>query len=258
MFGPMTRTNGQRRAPGVNDDLARYRYHTGAAMRRLEPDEPCPVLLRDIGPTALVLFLEARLRRLAGPTSPILYMRTSAFREPYIDYESTGRLVFLQPKQLTPWHSGVGQVYVASADHVVDPRTVAYLPGHITPESMAGVLVDIPDAAALREVLGGGVYDEARRHDLAALKALEVDLRDVDQLAEPVRRVFQSGDRQRVDAIRLWMERNAVTEADLCSAWHHLPRTRRERLRDALLAGTPRQRSGIEGSVDLTGGSPWR
>jgi hypothetical protein len=30
-------------------DLRRFSYHTGAPLRALEPQEPCPVLFRDLG-----------------------------------------------------------------------------------------------------------------------------------------------------------------------------------------------------------------
>src|SRR5437660_12278491 len=84
------------------EDLSGFRWHTGATLRPLATDEPCPVLFRDIGPAALALFLRGRLPRLAGPLSPIVYMRTADYVEPYTDFEKTGRLVMLQPLLLCP------------------------------------------------------------------------------------------------------------------------------------------------------------
>src|SRR5437764_15080723 len=78
------------------DDLAGFRWHTGATLRPVAQAEACPVLFRDIGPEALALFLRRRLRRLAGPMSPLVYMRTAEYTEPYTDYERTGRLVLLR------------------------------------------------------------------------------------------------------------------------------------------------------------------
>ena len=43
-------------------DLSRFRYHTGATLRRVEEEETCPVLFRDIGPAALATFLRGGLR----------------------------------------------------------------------------------------------------------------------------------------------------------------------------------------------------
>src|SRR5437660_291858 len=72
-----------RRSPYPADNLSAYRYHTGASLRPLRPDEVCPVLFRDLGPVALARFLRGQLRRLAGPQSPIIYMRTEEYVEPY-------------------------------------------------------------------------------------------------------------------------------------------------------------------------------
>src|SRR5262249_13793916 len=85
------------------DNLASFRYHPGATLRPLRPEEPCPVLFRDLGSDGMLLFLQGRLRRLAGPPSPIVYMRTEAYAEPYTDHEGIGRLVFLRPLVLHPW-----------------------------------------------------------------------------------------------------------------------------------------------------------
>src|SRR5262245_2252788 len=94
------------------EDLSRFRYHTGATLRRLEEGEPCRLLFRDVGPWAMAQFLRGRLKRLAGSFAPILYSRTADYRENYVDYEPVGRLVFLQPKLLKPWDSGVPTIFV--------------------------------------------------------------------------------------------------------------------------------------------------
>src|SRR3954453_3119284 len=97
------------------DALSGFRWHTGATLRPVAPGEACPVLFRDIGPAALALFLRGKLPRLAGPLSPIVYMRTADHVEPYTDYEKTGRLVMLRPLAIGPWHSGVPHIYVSKA-----------------------------------------------------------------------------------------------------------------------------------------------
>src|SRR6516165_1737012 len=99
--------------PDGSADLSRFRYHTGATLRRLGNEETCPVLFRDLGPAGMSLFLGGALKRLAGPMAPILYLRTSRYAEPYTDYENVGRLAVLRPKAIGPWFSGVPEVYVA-------------------------------------------------------------------------------------------------------------------------------------------------
>src|SRR5580692_10642661 len=111
----------------AEENLTRFRYHTGATLRRLDPDEPCPRLYRDIGPEAMALFLRGRLGRLAGPFAPILYTRTAEYAEPYRDFEPIGRLVFLDSRQLRPWFSGVQHVYVASVANQTARVSVGFL-----------------------------------------------------------------------------------------------------------------------------------
>src|SRR5438067_2245238 len=56
-----------------------------------------------------------------------------------------------------------------------------------------------------------------------------------------LRRRPQSGDRAQRERARAEMERVGLTEADLCAAWHHLPRPRRAFIVEALrrIEGTP-------------------
>src|SRR5262245_44198331 len=157
------------------EDLSRFRYHTGATLRRLEPDEPCRLLFRDIGPWAMAQFLRGRLRRLAGPFAPILYTRTAEYREPYVDYEPVGRLVFLRPKLLAPWHSGVPHIYVAPRRQRVDPQTVGFLPADINLADAERRLQGAADVASLREALGRAGYHEAVAETLAALDRVNAE-----------------------------------------------------------------------------------
>jgi hypothetical protein len=220
--------------PVPAEDLSRYRFHTGAALRALAPDEPCPVLFRDLGPAALRRFLRGELRRLAGPLSPITYLRTVHFREPYTDHERIGRLIFLRPVLLSPWHAGVREVFVARATRYPDPATIGYVPGHVDLADAGRRAASMRTALELREELGGASYDAAVEGAIEHLGALEAELEATEQAAAPLRRALQSrreDDRRRA---RDEMARLGITEDDLCAAWHHLPRPRRELLKDAL------------------------
>jgi hypothetical protein len=84
-------------------DLARFRWHTGARLRRIDVDEKIPPLVRDVGPVALARFLRGSLHRLAGPRTPLLYLRTPGWREPCVDHAATGRCSSSIP---TAWTSG--------------------------------------------------------------------------------------------------------------------------------------------------------
>jgi hypothetical protein len=216
------------------EDLRRYQFHTGAPPRALGPDEPCPVLYRDLGPVALRRYLRGTLPRLAGPLTPLLYMRTLDFREPYTDYENTGRLVFLRPVHVQPWHSGVPGVYVARATRPVDPSTVAYCPGSVPLERVEPLARQVASAAELREALGGRVHDEAVREALHALDVLVADMEATEARAEPLRRALQSHQREERLRAREELARLGLREHDLCAAWHHVPRERRALLKDAL------------------------
>jgi hypothetical protein len=218
----------------ASQNLSRFRYHTGATLQQLAADEPCPLLFRDVGPMALARFLRGNLRRLAGPTAPILYLRTIAYQEPYVDFERTGRLVFLQPKRFGPWHSGVNHVLVASADHLVDTQTVGFIPGDVPLDQAERMLAHVREIGALREAFGGHKYDEALSCSLQRLDDLNTECEAAERLVKPIRKALQSGQILQVAKARDWMERRGITEHDLCAAWHHLPRDRRERLRDVL------------------------
>ena len=226
-------------APGTGprypaDDLAGFRWHTGASLRPVAEGEACPALFRDVGPAALAVFLRGRLRRLAGPLSPLVYMRTADYVEPYTDHERTGRLVLLRPLLLHPWHAGAPHVYVARARPGVDCRTVGFIPGEVPLAEAARVARELDDVTQLREALGGRRYDEAVGEGLLALDRLGEELARTEARAAPLRRRLQSSDRAQRERARAAMERVGLTEADLCTAWHHLPRARRDAMREGL------------------------
>ena len=210
-------------------DLRRYRWHTGAELREVEPDEPLEPLFRDIGTDALAVFLRGELRRLAGPMTPLTYMRTWRWREPYTDYEQTGRLVFLRPHLLKPWHSGVEHVYVAPASVRVDDDAFGYVPGDLSRRQLAARLRDVRTRAQLREALGGDEYDARLRHDRAALDVLHQQRDASERRLRPLREALQRGDR----GARVRVRELGLDESILCQAYHHVSREARARI-DAL------------------------
>jgi hypothetical protein len=216
------------------DDLSGFRWHTGATPRPLAPEEPCPVLFRDIGPAALALFLRGQLPRLAGPLSPLVYMRTAEYVEPYTDHERTGRLLILRPLSLHPWHSGVPHICVARARPGVDAAAVGFVPGEVALTAAARMARELTDTCQWRAALGVRFYDEAVAESLHALDRLAVELARAEELAAPLRGRLQSADRRPREQARAEMERIGLTEADLCTAWHHLPRDRRGWIAHAL------------------------
>lgn len=220
--------------PTRDDDLSGFRWHTGATLRPLADGEPCPLLFRDVGPVALALFLRGALPRLAGPLSPIVYLRTADHVEPYTDYEKTGRLVMLRPLALGPWHSGVPHVYVSKARPGVDRAAVGFVPGDVPLAESANRLSGATDTGELREAFGGRAYDEAVTESLHQLDRLAEELARSEPLADPLRQAIQSSDRGVRGRARDRMARAGLTESDLCTAWHHLPRDRRAWVAEAL------------------------
>lgn len=212
--------------------MRRYRWHTGATLRPVAPDEPLPVLFRDVGPEATARFLAGALHRLAGPMTPITYMRSHLYREPYTDHGRIGRLVILDPRALGVWHSGLDHVYVAEARRA--ESAVAYVPGHWTLAAAAERVGGARTAAEAREALGGREHDDALLDARSRLDALNHAHAQVERRAEPLRRRLQSADAAERAAARAEMAAAGVDEVDLCVAWHHLPAARRAWLAEAL------------------------
>jgi hypothetical protein len=214
----------------------KFRYHTGATLRPVKDDEPCPLLFRDLGVVGMERFLSGTLTRLAGPMAPILYLRTARYVEPYTDHEEIGRVAVLRPKVLSPWHSGVAEVYVAGGQHAPVPQLMAFVPAAWTTPEGVRALQGAGDAAAVRELLGGRLHDEHLAELAARLRDLELALEASERLARPVRRQLQAGTPAEREALRCDMQRHGVSERDLCSAWHHVPKARRAQLDDWLRA----------------------
>jgi hypothetical protein len=233
------------RPPDSSLDLARVRFHTGASPRPLGDEEPCPPLFRDLGPLGMQRYLSGILRRLAGPMSPILYLRTARYAEPYEDAEEIGRLAILQPSRLTPWHAGYDQVFVAGAHMAPDPAHMVVVPTAWSFGVEAEHLSGLPDADAVREVIGRLVHRDMCEALLARTTSLIAAQEASEQRARPVRQMLQTGTPRQREQIRSSMREHGVSERDLCSAWHHVPTERQEAL-DSWLA--------IEGQL-LTGRS---
>lgn len=233
----MRETPHEFRASGATypaDDLAGFRWNTGATLRPLARDEPCPVLFRDIGPAALAMFLRGALPRLAGPLSPIVYMRTAEFVEPYTDHERTGRLVILRPLALGPWHSGQPHIYVSRARMGVDLDTVGFVPGAVSLSDAAKLVGGARDTRELRDALGGRIHDEAVAESLYQLDRFAESLSCTEEIADPLRQLLHSANRADRERAQEAMTRVGLTEGDVCTAWHHIPRDRRAWIKEAL------------------------
>ena len=210
--------------PYPGDDLSGFRWHTGASLRPWAAGETCPVLFRDVGPAALATFLRGRLRRLAGPLSPLVYLRTVDYSEPYIDHERTGRLALVRPLLLHPWHAGVAATSASPAPFL------AWMAAASASCRETFHWHALPNCSATRptsgscEVLGGRAHDEAVAESLHALDRLGEELEASEILAAPLRRALQSAARRPREQARSEMDRLGLTESDLCTAWHHLPR----------------------------------
>ena len=210
-------------------DLSRFRYHTGATPIR-PADFKVSVLFRDVGPAGITLFLSKRLRRLAGPLSPVLYLRTGAYVEPYQDSEEIGRLAFLRPAEMDPWFSGSKDIYIADSGLLPERCSIAFVPTDLTNQDGAARISQCTDIGSIREELGSHLYDEMLRDVQFRTARLIAEQQASEQIARSVRMTFQRGSMDERSELRESMKQYGVTEPDLCSAWHHVPHDRREAL----------------------------
>lgn len=217
----------------LTENLARYSYHTGAKPTQLQPDEACPPLFRDIGFEAMLQFLNGTLTRLCGPLSPITYLRTAAYREPYIDYGRTGRLLLLRPRETGIWHSGIESIYIAPRNVLIDADSMVFVPADVSLEVAARRFSTATTLDEFREEFGTPCYADAVADTRERLMNLQRTHHEVEQLAAPLRKLFQAMDGPQRDEAQRQMHRRGLTESDLCTAWHHLPDERREFIRDA-------------------------
>ena len=215
-------------------DLRRFRFHTGAQPARLAPDEPCPPLFRDIGFEAMGRFLRGELTRLCGPLSPITYLRTAAYCEPYVDHGCIGRIMLLQPQQISPWHSGLEAVYIAPRETRIEPATMVFIPAEIPLSEAVHRFAAVRQRSELTDLIGPSVYESMIADTRDRLTDLQQTHQETERMALPLRRLFQSMDRRERERAAKWLERTGLNESDLCTAWHHLSRDRREHIRASL------------------------
>ena len=216
-------------------NLVRFRWHTGALPTPLQPDEVCPVLFRDIGFEAMLRFLNGDLTRLCGPVSPITYLRTGDYREPYIDFGRTGRLLLLRPLEIAPWHSGLPSIYIGPANALIDPDSMVFVPPDCVLSDVAARYADVRSAAEFSDAMGPSCQADAVADTRLRLTHLRQTHQAAELLAAPLRRAFQSMVQQEREQAYEQMQRVALTESDLCTAWHHMPDDRREFIAAALV-----------------------
>jgi hypothetical protein len=215
-------------------DLRGFSWHTGGQIRPLGDGEPRPVLFRDLGPAATLLLLGDALPRLAGPTSPVMYLRTAHYREPFVDHGHFGRVAVLPSWSAAVWHAGIAEVFVADAGTAFDPRAMALVPDDGDLAALARHAAAMRDAGELREHLGGAAHDTWRAAQAERLRDFARELAEIEARLVPLRRAYQSRDRVRRERARELMAEHGLTETDLCAAWHHIAPPRRACVADIL------------------------
>lgn len=213
-------------------DLREFAWHTGGAIRPLGDGEPRPLLFRDLGPEPTLGLLEHRLARLAGPTSPVTYLRTARYREPFVDHGHFGRIAVLPSATAAVWHAGIPEVFVAEADTAVEPRAMALVPDDADLEALARAAEDLRDVRELRDQLGGAAHDRWQAATAERLRSFARELAEVEAHLAPLRRAFQSRDVAHRRRSRAHMAARGLTEHDLCAAWHHIAPARRAEVID--------------------------
>jgi hypothetical protein len=208
-------------------DLREFRWHTGGAVRPLGAGEPRPVVFRDLGPVATLRLLEGRLARLAGPTSPVTYLRTAAYREPFVDHGHFGRMVVLPCAGAAVWHAGLAEVFVTDAEAGVEPGAMALVPDDDDLAALARNAAAMRSTGELREHLGGAVHDDWLAATAERLRGFGRELAEVEARLAPLRRAYQAADNARRRGARDRMAALGLTEVDLCAAWHHIAPARR-------------------------------
>ncbi|MBI2372365.1 MAG: hypothetical protein HYV07_00060 [Deltaproteobacteria bacterium] len=214
----------------ASDRLSTYSWHTGGRVEPLDPDEPCPLLFRDLGPRPTLTFLTGRLRRLAGPMSPLLYLRTERWQEPYTDHSGCGRLVFLRPLLVRPWRSGVPFVFVARGSADLDRSALGWVPSGVGLDRAADLLSAVANVDELREALGGRDYDAAREAAAAGLVELISQEDESERALGPLRAAHRSSHAQTRLRAETELFALGLSEHDLNDSWGHLAPDDRDRI----------------------------
>lgn len=236
----------------------RYRARTGQAMpvtdvriagevlgtvpRPPREDEVVPTLFRDVGPQALGLFHEGALVELQGPGSACVFLRDVTLPGFTEVVTEMGVLVFLQPVSLGPWLSGQDGIWVAENGRWPAKDTLAFAPPDAAKDLVAldATLVDVADAASLREALGGARYDEQVEDAKRRVKQYLEDWEQVERDSIPLRAVLDGKSEPRREELARILAGEGLSEKDLRANWFHLTRARRDEVRVKIAAVSAR------------------
>jgi hypothetical protein len=148
-------------------------------------------------------------------------------------------LTILQPVSMGPWVSGQSGIWVAENGRYPQPKdAIAFAPPDDAKDLAAldRRLVDVPDAAALREALGGALYDKAVADAKNKLRQYLEDWEQVERNTIPLRAILDGKSEPRRDELRKILAGEGLSEKDLTANWFHLQRARRDEVRVKLAA----------------------
>lgn len=205
----------------------------GTIARPVGEDEAVPTLYRDVGPQALGLFHEGALVNLEGPGSSCIFMRDATLPGFTEVVGELGVLTILQPVSMGPWVSGQSGIWIAENGRWPAKGAIAFAPPEASSDLVAldAKLVDVPDAAALREALGGALYDKQVDDAKNKLRQYLEDWEGVERNSIPLRALLDGPSEARREELKEILAGEGLTEKDLLANWFHLTRTRRDQVR---------------------------
>jgi hypothetical protein len=226
-------------APPPTTDVRIASQALATTARPLADDEPCPTLFRDVGPQALQAFLDGKLARLEGPSSPCVFLRDASLPGFTGVVRELGVLVFLQPLQLGPWRSSQPGIWVSELGRMPPAETLGFVPRVESIAQVEAQLGDAADVAAMREALGGARYDEQVSEAKRALGQYLETWRHIERAATPWRMILAGNSEAERRAALAALAREGVSERDLSVPLFLLPAARRAELAATLssLAG---------------------
>jgi hypothetical protein len=89
----------------------------------------------------------------------------------------------------------------------------------------------VPDAAALREALGGAAYDKQVDDAKNKLRSYLEDWEAVERNSIPLRALLDGTSEPRREELKKILAGEGLTEKDLLANWFHLARSRRDHVR---------------------------
>lgn len=210
----------------------------GTTPRPVREDEPVPTLFRDVGPQALALFHEGALVDLEGPDSVCIYFRDASLPGFTECVTELGVLTVLQPISMGPWVSGQSGIWIAERGRWPVKGSIAFSPAEATADLVAldAKLADVPDAASLREALGGTDYDRQVEDSKRRLRQYLEDWEQVERNSIPLRALLEGPSEPRRDELKKILTGEGLSEKDLLANWFHLTRTRRDDVRVKIAA----------------------